>query len=325
MSSSSATASAFSSAPTPLSSSSSSATLSSPAPTPTTYEPPAKRVLIAGCGDLGMRVARLLLQRNQSDQVWGLRRNPPADDTHLAFDARFTWLAADLAVPGALKDDLPKALTHLIFAAAPDARTEADYRAVYRSGLERVVQAVASPSLQRVMFVSSTAVYGDHGDAWIDENTVVAPKGFNGRVLVETEQWLQDQAEHFDALSLRLSGIYGPGRNYLLERLRLGQASAPAGRAHWVNRIHIEDAAAALVYLLELPKPQQTYLVTDSTPLPMRTLYEDLAKLVGGPVPPVGAAPASVGSKRLSNARLRETGFALKWPDSRLGHAALLA
>ena len=221
--------------------------------------------------------------------------------------------------------DLPKDITHVLYTAAPNARTEADYRAVYREGLERLVLAVAAPSLQRVLFVSSTAVYGAHGAQWIDEDTPTAPKSFNGQVLLETEQWLYKQNTQFETLSLRLSGIYGPGRSYLLERLRTGQATAPMTESHWVNRIHIEDAAAAVVHLMNLPNPKPIYLVTDSTPLPMRVLYDALAKLVGGPTPPAGDAPASIGSKRLSNARLRDSGFTLKWPDSREGHAALMS
>jgi nucleoside-diphosphate-sugar epimerase len=221
--------------------------------------------------------------------------------------------------------DLPKDITHVLYAAAPNARTEADYRAVYRNGLEHLLQAVASPALQRVLFVSSTAVYGDHGAQWIDEETPTAPKSFNGRVLFETEQWLHSQSAQFETISLRLSGIYGPGRSHLLDRLRTGQATAPAAESHWVNRIHIEDAATAVLHLMNLSKPQPIYVVTDSTPLPMRVLYDALAKLVGGPIPPEGAAPTSVGSKRLSNARLRGSGFSFKWPDSRIGHAALVS
>ena len=281
----------------------------------------AKRVLIAGCGDLGWRVARLLALESASNQSWGLRRNPILESTSDL--PGFSWMAADLAQPDTLRD-LPKDITHVLYTAAPKARTEADYRAVYRDGLEHLLQAVTSPALQRVLFVSSTAVYGDHGAQWIDEDTPTAPKSFNGRVLLETEQWLHSQSAQFETLSLRLSGIYGPGRSYLLDRLRAGQATAPAAESHWVNRIHIEDAAAAVLHLLNLPNPQAIYLVTDSTPLPMRVLYDALAKLVGGAVPLEGAAPASVGSKRLSNARLRDSGFNFKWPDSRDGHAALI-
>jgi len=281
----------------------------------------AKRVLIAGCGDLGLRVARLLALESASNQSWGLRRNPSLESTSDL--PGFSWMAADLTQPDTLRN-VPKDITHVLYTAAPNARTEADYRAVYRDGLERLLQAVTSPALQRVLFVSSTAVYGDHGAQWIDEDTPTAPKSFNGRVLLETEQWLHSQSAQFETLSLRLSGIYGPGRSYLLDRLRAGQATAPAAESHWVNRIHIEDAAAAVLHLLNLPNPQAIYLVTDSTPLPMRVLYDALAKLVGGAVPLEGAAPASVGSKRLSNARLRDSGFNFKWPDSRDGHAALI-
>jgi len=284
--------------------------------------PSTKRILIAGCGDLGLRVAQLLAIENSTNLSWGLRRQPNLDSTHDI--PSFTWIAADLTQPDTLRD-LPKDITHVLYTAAPNARTEADYRAVYREGLERLVLAVAAPSLQRVLFVSSTAVYGAHGAQWIDEDTPTAPKSFNGRVLLETEQWLYKQNTQFETLSLRLSGIYGPGRSYLLERLRTGQATAPMTESHWVNRIHIEDAAAAVVHLMNLPNPKPIYLVTDSTPLPMRVLYDALAKLVGGPTPPAGDAPASIGSKRLSNARLRDSGFTLKWPDSREGHAALMS
>ena len=286
-----------------------------------TVIPTTKRVLIAGCGDLGLRVARLLGIENTDNRSWGLKRQPDVES--LQDISGFTWIACDLTQPSTLCD-LPKDITHVLYTAAPNARTEADYRAVYRDGLEHLLQAVASPALQRVLFVSSTAVYGDHGAQWIDEDTPTAPKSFNGRVLLETEQWLHSQNAQFETLSLRLSGIYGPGRSYLLDRLRIGQATAPAAESHWVNRIHIEDAAAAVLHLMNLPNPQPIYLVTDSTPLPMRVLYDALAKLVGGPMPPEGPAPASVGSKRLCNARLRESGFSFKWPDSREGHAALI-
>ena len=294
------------------------ATLNSTPPVP----PNSKRVLIAGCGDLGLRVARLLAIENATNRSWGLRRHPNVKSTDDL--SSFTWMKADLTQPDSLRD-LPKEMTHVLYTAAPSARTEADYRAVYREGLERLLQAVASPALQRVLFVSSTAVYGDHDAQWIDEDTPAAPKSFNGQVLLETEQWLHTRQAQFETLSLRLSGIYGPGRNYLLERLRTGQATAPVAESHWVNRIHIEDAAAAVLHLMNLPNPKPIYLVTDSTPLPMRVLYEDLAKLIGGPLPPEGPAPASVGSKRLSNARLRDSGFTLRWPDSRDGHAALIS
>lgn len=292
-----------------------------------------KKVLIAGCGDLGVKVAALLLQ-DHDVECWGLRRHPPAGDalTH----GRLKWISADVSDAGSLAN-LPEGIADLVYCAAPGERSEDAYSAVYLHGLQNVVREITIRSesksrsafkLNRIVFVSSTAVYGDHGDAWIDESTPTAPKAFNGRILVETEQWLDAYAAAHTgvkATSARLSGIYGPGRNHLIEKLRHGQATAPEGLTHWVNRIHIDDAAAAIVHILNLPQPAPLYLVTDSTPLPMRTLYDELARLVGAPSPAIGPAPASVGSKRLSNQRLIDSGFTFKWPDCRIGHAALLA
>ena len=284
--------------------------------------PSTLRLLIAGCGDLGMRVAQRILQ-NTGARVWGLRRSTMPQTS--AQPVGFSWLYADLSKPETF-NNFPQNITHILFCAAPNARTEADYRALYLQGLQNIVRFVNNPALQRIMFVSSSAVYGEHGEAWVDENTPVAPKNFNGRVLLEAEKWLETfGSEHRIAtISLRLSGIYGPGRTTLLDRLKLGQVGAPTMPVHWSNRIHIEDAAAAIEHLMWLEAPDLTYLITDSTPLPMRTLYEDLAKQVGGPPPFESSAPAFVGSKRLSNARLRETGFKFKWPDSREGYAALI-
>ena len=279
------------------------------------------RLLIAGCGDLGMRVARRVLQ-NPINRVWGLRRTRPEAPEGMP---GLTWFEADLAQPETMKN-LPTGITHILFSAAPNARTESDYRAVYFDGMRNVVQNAYSSALKRVLFVSSTAVYGEHGAEWVNEDTPVNPKNFNGRVLLETEQWLYTFGrEHaLTTLSLRLSGIYGPGRTALLEKLKLGQVGAPSSAAHWSNRIHVDDAAAAVVHLMEFEHPQSTYLITDSTPLSMRTLYEALAQQVGGPVPAVSESPAFVGSKRLSNARLRETGFIFQWPDSRDGYRNII-
>ncbi len=279
------------------------------------------RLLIAGCGDLGMRVAQRVIQ-NPTNRVWGLKRTRPDDQENTL---GFTWFKADLSNPESMQD-LPAGITHILFSAAPHVRTESDYRAVYFDGLRNVVQHAYSSALKRVLFISSTAVYGEHGDEWVNEDTPVNPKNFNGRVLLEAEQWLSTFGrEHaLTTLSLRLSGIYGPGRIALLEKLKLGQVGAPSFAAHWSNRIHIDDAAAAVVHLMRFEHPQSTYLITDSTPLPMRTLYEALAQQVGGPVPPVSESPAFVGSKRLSNAKIRETGFIFQWPDSRDGYRDII-
>ena len=274
-----------------------------------------ERVLVAGCGDVGLRVAKRLLARG--DAVWALRRRPPPSD-----ESGIQWLSGDLTDAGSLRA-LPGGITQLVYLPTPDRRDEAAYRATFVDGLRHVMAALDGATLQRVLFVSSSAVYGDHDGGWVDEATPVAPYGFNGRVLLEAEQWLATQPVR--SITLRLAGLYGPGQLHLLDRLRAGQVRVPRQATHWANRIHTDDAAAAIVHLLQLDDPLQLYLGADDTPLPLDVLYDALAKLIGVDPPLDGPPPAGIGSKRLSNARLRASGFVPRWPDSREGYAAALA
>ena len=277
------------------------------------------KTLIAGSGDLGMRVAMLLAEAGH--EVRCLRRNPPTKAKTAFQHNRIEWIAGDLTNIHSLST-LPAGVTHVVFAAAPGQRTESAYRSLYVGGLQNLVMALDRGVLQRVLFVSSTAVYGEHGDQWVDESTPTAPQGFNGRVMLEAEQWLLGQS--VQSIILRLSGIYGPGRDQLLDRIRQGLASVPRGVRHWTNRIHIEDAARAVVHFLDLPDPLPVYLVTDGHPYPMDTLYDALADKLGVPKPSEGTAPAMIGSKRLSNQRLLATGFKLRWPDALAGYDQLI-
>ncbi len=272
-------------------------------------------ILIAGCGDLGQRAAALLARHGHA--VWGLRRHPPTP----APDGPLRWIAGDLTQPDSLRA-LPAGITRVLYTATPDGRDEAAYRRAFVQGLQHLTAALPG-SVERIVFVSSSAVYGDHDGDWVDESTPTAPLGYNGRILVEAENWLADQPVR--SIALRLGGLYGPGRLQLLERLRAGQARAPRDPVHWANRMHIDDAAAAAAHLLLLESAESVYVGADDTPLPLHTLYTDLAAQLGAPPVPEGPGPANVGSKRLRNARLKASGLTLRWPDARAGYAALIA
>jgi nucleoside-diphosphate-sugar epimerase len=273
-----------------------------------------ERILLAGCGDLGERVAQRL--RAHGDEVWALRRQPPARGMH-----GIHWLRGDLTDPASLRE-LPAGITRLVYLPAPATRDKAAYRAIFVDGLRHLLDALDRRKLARVLFVSSSAVYGEHDGDWVDEATPTDPPGFNGAVLLEAEQWLAEQS--LPSTVLRLAGLYGPGRLQLIERLRAGQLRVPRETPHWANRIHVDDAAAAIAHLLQLKSPQPLYLGVDDTPMPLDELYDFLAALIDAPLPAEGAAPAGVGSKRLRNARLHASGWAPQWPDAREGYAALL-
>lgn len=272
-------------------------------------------VLIAGCGDVGIRLAGLLQARGES--VLCLRRNVTA------LPQALPRMAADLADAGSLTS-LPGSIRRVVFMPAPQERSEVAYRRVYLEGLANLLAALDLRRLERFVLVTSSAVYGEHRGAWVDEETPPAPIAFNGRVLLEAEALLHARLVDGCGVALRLAGLYGPGRDQLLDRLRAGQARVPRDPPFYANRIHVDDAAAALTQLLALPAPARCYLGVDDRPQPLHELYGDIAEALAAPVPGSGPAPADVGNKRLSNARLRAAGWRPRWPDARAGYQALI-
>lgn len=273
----------------------------------------ARRVLIAGCGDVGTRVTLML--RDAGVEVWGLRRS------NVPLTTGITLLQANLTDANSLRH-LPERIDQVVYLPTPDTRDRLAYRQVFVEGLQNLLQALDKRALQRILFVSSSAVYGEHNGDWVDEDTPAEPLGFNGEILLEAEQLLGTSGH--STTVLRLAGLYGPRRTGLFERLRSGRAQVRTEPPFWSNRIHVDDAACAIVHILGLSDPAALYLGVDDTPLPIAQLYGEIALKLGAPKPVEGPAPQGIGSKRLSNARLRASGFVPRWPDSITGYAALI-
>lgn len=277
-------------------------------------------ILLAGCGDLGteagLRFAAL------GHRVVGWRRSPGK------LPAAIEGVAADLGTPDL--PAVPKDTTAVVIAVAADAPTEDAYRAAYLGGVTNVLDALERDGVRpaRVLFVSSTAVYGDAGGGWVDEDTVPAPGGFSGRVLVEAEDALRARLAGTGtaAVSLRLGGIYGPGRTRLIDQVRSGSAVVPED-VRYTNRIHRDDAAAAIVHLVSMPAdPAPVYIGVDDDPADLGSVLRFLAAAMDLPQPPVGdAGPARGGNKRCSNGLLRSTGFTYVFPSFREGYRDILA
>lgn len=271
------------------------------------------RVLIAGCGDLGIALALRLQAAGHA--VLALRRDvsrlPPG----------LPGLAADLSQPQtlvSLADTQPEVL---VYCAAADSSDEAAYRSAYVDGLRHVQQALHATPLRHAFFVSSTRVYGQN-TGWVDDDTAPQPADARGQLLQEAEQQLAQWPQH---TVLRFSGIYGPGRNRLI-RLAADPALWPHTNP-WTNRIHRDDGAAFIAFLVDAlargETPARSYLVTDNSPAPQHEVLQWLAQQQGVPLPAVAAPEAS--GKRLRNSRLRASGFPLQYPDYRAGYRALLS
>ncbi|MFC8039429.1 SDR family oxidoreductase [Paenarthrobacter sp. NPDC057355] len=274
-------------------------------------------VLIAGCGDLGTEVG--LRFAAAGHQVVGLRRSPEK------LPPEIQGIRADLSghVP-----ELPADVDIVVIAVAADASTEEAYRAAYLNGVKNVLDALDRQSIKpgRILFVSSTAVYKDSGGAVVDESTPTEPTRFSGKVLLEAEELLFARTAGTRAISVRLGGIYGPGRTRLIDQVRSGKATIPAQPKH-TNRIHRDDAAAMIVHLaLMEQQPEAVYLGVDDDPAEYGDVLRFLAAELQLPEPPVGpASDGGAGDKRCSNRRLRSTDFTFTFPSYKEGYRAILA
>jgi len=268
-------------------------------------------VLLVGCGDLGAAVGRRLAGRGH--EVLALRRN--ADRV----PAPLRGLSVDLTRETPALPDLRARFLVVALTARP--RTEEAYRATYVDGMRRALDAVAAagPLPERAVLVSSTAVHPARELPPLeDETTPSHPGDGPGRMLLAAEELF---GERLPAGSvLRLSGLYGGRSTRLLDMVREGRVEDPH---RWTNRIHREDAAAAIVHLLTTPEqPERLYLGTDDEPAQLGDVATFLADRLDAPAPPP-ADPARGHGKRLSNARLRATGWAPTIPSYREGYAGV--
>jgi len=258
------------------------------------------RLLIAGCGDLGVRLAVHL----PDWEVHGLRRRPEQlPDGIMAH-------AGDLTRPETLTA-LRGHWDAVVYTATPSARTADDYRRAYVDGLAGLLQVVHS---DRLLFVSSTAVHGQDQGEWVDELSTAEPTSFNGEILLEAEAL----AASAGAVTVRFSGIYGPGRDWLIRSLR---RDPPL----WTNRIHAEDCAGALAHLLKLAKPDALYLASDARPAPRWEVLEWLAGALGVAGPVEDQTSSEGQGKRVRAARLLASGYSLRYPDYTAGYTEMLA
>jgi len=272
------------------------------------------RILIAGCGDVGTRLGLRLAADGHA--VWGLRRDPARLPTPIR------PLAADLA-SGAGLDALPEGLDHVVCTVAAGGGEDA-YRRAYVDGPRRLLDALErrGARIERVLFTSSTSVYGQDDGADVDETAPAEPSGPSAARLRAGEQVFLDGP--YPAVILRLAGLYGPGRTWLIEQLRSGRARCTPGV--WSNRIHVLDAARACAHLLFLHAPHALYNGADDHPAPLCEVLDWLAARLGVPGPAHGTADGALlrGNKRVLNQRLRNSGLLLRYPGYRDGYADML-
>ncbi len=273
------------------------------------------RILIAGCGFIGETAAGLFLAHDC--EVLGLASSP-RDPGETPFPILGTDLTDPTALSATLADQPP--FDVVIHCASSRGGGPDGYRRIYRDGVQNLVTACPGA---RVLFTGSTSVYGQSDGALVDETSPTEPDRETGHILLETEQIALD-AGGFVA---RLAGIYGPGRSVLLRKFLDGTAVLEDGGDRWINQIHRDDAARALVHLALGDASPGVYNVADDTPATQLQTYTWLAEHFQKPLPPQGPANPNrkrgSSSKRVTNSKLRATGWAPTFPSYRDGLVSL--
>lgn len=282
------------------------------------------KVLIVGCGDLGTAIAKNL---HKNHEVIGLRRNSHAPSSSIK------TIFADVTQTNTLSHLENLNPNIVIYCVSAGGQTDAQYQAAYVQGLKNVLATQnQNASLQHVFFVSSTRVFGQKTDELLNEATPAAPADFGGERLLEAENLLKGMLPDLNtrgqackATSMRLSGIYGTGRLYLANMAK--DVSKWPAENHWSNRIHRDDAAGFVVFMVEKSTNNQQvedcYIVTDDMPTQQYEVLTWLANQQNIDTSQI-KTPAAQGGKRLSNLRLRDTGFVLQYPNYQAGYGEIL-
>lgn len=286
------------------------------------------RIAILGCGYVGLELAR---QAGDEHEVIGVRRSPDGLDAIEATGA--TAVQADVTDA----DDLSAVpdVDSLVFAASSGGRGAEAAERVYVDGLQTAIEAFGNRAFSpdRLIYTSSTGVYGDHDGDWVDETTDLSPTTEKTRVLAEAERIARDVAPEYgiDGSVVRFAGLYGPNR-YRLDRYLEGPVTEG-----YLNMIHRDDAAGAVRFALE-SSDEELLLAVDDEPVEKHAFADWLADECGVDRPPkrtkaerleddtlsAAARRRILTSKRCSNERLRELGYDFEYPTYREGYRAAI-
>ena len=275
------------------------------------------KILVVGAGDVGGNLAVRLAQ--EGHQVWGLRRSEQQDDSGIQ------WIQADVTESETLIG-LPEGLDVVVYSVASPVFSREGYHQYYYRGLRHVLKALKGNEPKRVFFTSSSSVYHQMNGEWVDETSETTPGSFAGQELLAAEQALIKHA--IPGTVVRFTGIYGPGRNRMIEQARRGGHCDPEPPV-WTNRIHRDDCVNVLKHLigksLQGEALEDVYLATDDLPATLFDVLEWMKDRIGE-VEPDHDVPEVTrrANRRCSNQRLKASGYEFLYANYQDGYDVLL-
>jgi nucleoside-diphosphate-sugar epimerase len=276
-------------------------------------------VLVAGCGWLGTAIARRLVERGE--RVTGVRRDPERAAALAALGIE--PLAIDLAASGAERG-LPTVDAIVACQAASSDAPEA-YRAAYLDANRALLALAARAGAKALVYTGSTGVFGQRDGSDVDETTSPAPSSATAGVLVEAERLVVGAAgPDLRACVVRLSGLYGPGRTGVVERVRTGALALGPGDGAWMNFCHRDDAVSFVLAALDRARPGAVYHGSDADPPRRREVVEWISGRLGIDPPRREASPPGPDRRVRSDATRAALGISLACPSFREGLSPLL-
>lgn len=283
------------------------------------------RRLVIGCGYLGRRVADRWKQ--QGDEVHILTRSN--DKAQQFAQAGFRTIVGDITDRASIQ-----ALASLeqidacLFAVGMDRKKYSSIHEVYVDGLRNVLNVFESGEMpNRLIYISSTGVYGEFGGEWIDEESKTQPVREGGKACLEAEALLISRMAARVTL-LRFAGIYGPERIPVLNMIRNGEYEKLSGSG-FLNLIHVDDGADLILGVADREDGIGCFCVSDGHPILRSEYYNFLAKQLGSPSISKKVEQAKgmtrSGSKRVSNQKIVQTlSFQFKYPSYQSGVQAAM-
>jgi nucleoside-diphosphate-sugar epimerase len=269
--------------------------------------------LIIGCGYVGERVADMLDQ--QRHEVIGLTHSSDSAG-RLSAAKPYQVHACDVSSWEAVDQLAEKlcAVPDTIIHCASSNRGGAEaYRKVYLEGCANLWEWFPAAPF---CFTSSSSVYPQTDGSTVSEESDASPDRETSRLLRETEDLVLSRG----GCVARLAGIYGPGRSFVLKNFLEGTASIEGndGNGRCLNQIHRDDAATALVHLVTT-RQQGIFNVVDDVPMTQRECFTVLSRRFDKPLPLIAEPDMNRKrawtNKRLSNSKLRSTGWTPRYPS----------
>jgi nucleoside-diphosphate-sugar epimerase len=288
-----------------------------------------KKIFIIGCGDIGRRTAALWQARGA--EVTALARSDASRQQLQQLG--IAPVAGDLDQPASLRH-LPLTGALLYYFAPPPAQDDTDAR--MRAMVAAMTDGVRP---DRIIYISTTGVYGDNHGAWVTEDTPLQPRAARSKRRVDAESVLRafGRQQAVPVVILRVPGIYGPGR-LPIEAIKTRRPVLDESESGYTNRIHAQDLARVCVIAAERGRADTVYNVSDGHPSSMTAYFNQLADALGAPRPPVvsraeaqrvlkpGMLSYLDESRRVDNRRMREElGVELLYPTLDAGLRASLA